>query len=246
FAWLPFTWRLARGAPENASLFHRTWPSFALRQRRRQEWTPLSSTGSVLPSSPSTISGVLSVTAEVTKMRSFHTTGLEWPAPGSAAFHRTFVRAATSQVVGRFWPSETPRASGPRKVGQVSANAAGVRSSGSTANDRAAGQGRRVFIVVSSAIARARPMILPEAATAAAENFATPAFKALETLSRGLAHADDVLVRADEDLAARDRGGGGAPLVESIALQDARLASRLQHDRVAGLADEVDLAVAAH
>src|SRR4026208_1283703 len=58
-------------------------------------------------------------TAEVTKMRSPQTTGLECPRPGIAVLHAIFRLAATSHEAGA--PREvssTPVAPGPRKDGE--------------------------------------------------------------------------------------------------------------------------------
>src|SRR6266850_8495144 len=65
--------------------------------------------------------------AVVTKTRSSHTTGLEWPSPGIGVLQRMLADFSASHEVGRGWPSATPEAFGPRNDGQFSARATVVR-----------------------------------------------------------------------------------------------------------------------
>lgn len=65
------------------------------------------------------------LTAVVTNSRSPQTTGLEWPSPGIAVFHRTCSPLATSQRTGAAAPSATPAAPGPRNEGQWTCAEAG-------------------------------------------------------------------------------------------------------------------------
>jgi hypothetical protein len=59
------------------------------------------------------------LSALVTNTRPPQTTGLECASPGRVAFHSTFSPVLTSHVSGRSWPSATPEARGPRKLGQL-------------------------------------------------------------------------------------------------------------------------------
>src|SRR5262245_33073198 len=59
-----------------------------------------------------------SATAVVTNTRSPQTMGLEWPSPGTAMFHATFVPLVRSQVVGGA-PDPTPLVDSPRNDGQL-------------------------------------------------------------------------------------------------------------------------------
>src|SRR6187200_2169333 len=65
-------------------------------------------------------------------MRSPQTTGLEWARPGIAVFQRMFFAFGPFQVSGRFWPSATPLAFGPRKDGQLPFAGAAAGSVGAT------------------------------------------------------------------------------------------------------------------
>src|SRR5688572_16824519 len=60
--------------------------------------------------------------AVVTNNRSPQTTGLECPKPGIAVRHRMFSPVFTFQVSGKFAPSATPEACGPRNDGQLSSD----------------------------------------------------------------------------------------------------------------------------
>jgi len=69
----------------------------------------------------------LAGTALVRKMRSPHTTGLEWPKPGIAVFQRMFLPDSTFHSVGGE-PAPTPLAEGPRNWGQFVSVAPAARA----------------------------------------------------------------------------------------------------------------------
>ena len=59
------------------------------------------------------------LTALVTKIRFPQTTGLEWASPGIGVRQRMFCPVLAFHSSGRFWPSATPDACGPRNEGQL-------------------------------------------------------------------------------------------------------------------------------
>ena len=102
FAWLDFTWRVARGTPECTSFDQssRAVPGVEAQKGARCA-TVLSLARPMPPVSPRAIFGGFSRTTEVTKTLSPHTTGLECPWPGIAAFQRMLRPVLMSHSAGR-------------------------------------------------------------------------------------------------------------------------------------------------
>src|SRR5687768_3856729 len=90
---------------------------------------------------------------------------------------------------------------------------------------------------------------LPWAAAGAAARIRTAADR--RHRARGMtmppilpAHGEEGAIRAEEDPPAGDRRRRQEALAEVVGRQHLRRAARLEHERLAGFADEVDLAVA--
>ena len=117
--------RFSRGTPSYAVLCHTIFPLCRSIAITTQRCGVRSSDAVPSPYSPglNVASGRLLI-AEVTKMRSPDTIGLECASPGTAVVQTMFFPVETFQVSGGRRPSPTPEADGPRNPGQLAGVAA--------------------------------------------------------------------------------------------------------------------------